>query len=71
MSDRAAAQTAKRSLTARLSDVPGVVGVGLARRNTDYVVKVDLADAESARQVPSAVDGVRVVTQVVGTVHAL
>lgn len=71
MSDRAAAQTAKRALTARLSDVPGVVGVGLARRNTDYVVKVDLVDAETALQVPSAVDGVRVVTQVIGAVRAL
>ncbi len=71
VSDRAAAQTAKRSLTARLSHVPGVVGVGLARRNADYVVKVDLADAGAAGRVPGDVDGVQVVTEVVGTVRAL
>jgi hypothetical protein len=68
--DRAAARAAKSSLAARLSAVPGVVGIGLARRDTGYVVKVDLADAGVASRVPGAVDGVRVVTEVVGAVRA-
>ena len=69
MSDRAAARAAKSALAARLAADPGVVGVGLARRDAGYVVKVDLADAGTARRVPGSVDGVRVVTQIVGAVH--
>jgi hypothetical protein len=48
-----------------------VVGVGLARRDSGYVVKVDLADATAAARVPQDVDGVRVVTEVVGAVRPL
>ncbi|WP_448626835.1 hypothetical protein [Geodermatophilus sp. URMC 64] len=69
--DRAAASAAKRSLAARLSAEPGVVGIGLARRASGYVVKVNLADAGAASRVPGDVDGVRVVTEVVGAVRAL
>jgi hypothetical protein len=47
------------------------VGIGLARRESDYVVKVDLADAAAAGRVPDDVDGVRVVTEVVGTIRPL
>jgi len=35
------------------------------------VVKVNLADAEAAARVPQDVDGVRVVTQVVGAIRPL
>jgi hypothetical protein len=35
------------------------------------VVKVDLADARTATRVPVTVDGVRVVTQVIGVVRPL
>jgi hypothetical protein len=68
--NRAAASAAKSALAARLSAEPGVVGIGLARRDAGYVVKVDLADAGAASRVPGAVDGVRVVTEVVGVVRA-
>jgi hypothetical protein len=71
VSDRAAARAAKTTLSARLSAEPGVVGIGLARRDRGYVVKVDLADAAAARRVPGDVDGVRVVTEVVGVVRPL
>jgi hypothetical protein len=47
------------------------VGVGLARRDSGYVIKVDLADADSADRVPPHVDGVRVVTEVTGVVRPL
>jgi hypothetical protein len=68
---RAAARAAKSALAAQLSTEPGVVGVGLARGDTGYVVKVDLADARTATRVPVTVDGVRVVTQVIGVVRPL
>jgi hypothetical protein len=71
VSDRAAARAAKLALSERLATVPEVVGVGLARRGAGYVVQVDLADPRAARRVPGDVDGVRVVTQVVGVVRPL
>jgi hypothetical protein len=71
VSDRTAASAAKRVLAARLAAEPGVMGVGLARHARDYVVKVDLADAEAAQRVPGSVDGVRVVTEVIGIVRPL
>lgn len=71
VTDRSAATAAKSALTARLAAEPGVVGIGLARRRSAYVVKVDLADAAAAERVPHHVDGVPVVTEVVGVVRAL
>ncbi|ADB77064.1 hypothetical protein [Geodermatophilus obscurus] len=71
MTDRASARAAKSALSHRLAADPGVVGVGLARRASGYVVKVDLADAHAAERVPGDVDGVRVVTEVVGVVRPL
>jgi hypothetical protein len=71
VSDRAAARAAKSVLATRLVDEPGVVGIGLARRERGYVVKVDLADAAAAARVPQDVDGVRVVTEVIGVVRPL
>ncbi len=71
VSDRAAARAAKSALASRLAAEPGVVGIGLARRESDYVVKVDLADAAAAERVPHHVDGVPVVTEVVGVVRPL
>jgi len=69
--ERAAARAAKSSLAARLAAEPGVVGIGLARRDDVYVVKVDLTDAAAAPRVPGHVDGVRVVTEVIGVVRPL
>jgi hypothetical protein len=71
VTDRASARAAKTTLAERLSAEPGVVGIGLARRDAGYVVKVNLADAAAAARVPHDVDGVRVVTQVVGAVRPL
>ena len=70
VTDRAAARAARSTLAAQLATEPGIVGVGLARRDSAYVVKVNLADASAAGRVPDAVDGVRVVTEVIGTVRA-
>jgi hypothetical protein len=71
MTDRAAARAARSVLAARLSADPGVVGIGLARGDHGYVVKVDLADAGTASRVPGDVDGVPVVTDVIGVVRPL
>jgi hypothetical protein len=71
VSDRASARAAKSALAERLTGEPGVVGIGLARRDSGYVVKVDLADAGAAGRVPGDVDGVRVVTEVVGVIRPL
>jgi hypothetical protein len=71
VTDRAAARAAKTTLAQRLSAQPGVVGIGLARRDAGYVVKVDVADADAAGRVPGDVDGVRVVTEVVGVIRPL
>ena len=71
MTDRAAARAAKSALVEALGADPGVVGIGLARRESDYVVKVDLADADVAGRVPGDVDGVLVVTEVVGVIRPL
>jgi hypothetical protein len=71
MTDRAAARAAKSALSERLSGDPAVVGIGLARRDSGYVVKVDLTDAAAAPRVPGHVDGVRVVTVVTGAVRPL
>lgn len=71
VTDRAAARAAKSTLAEQLASEPAVVGIGLARRDTGYVVKVNLADAAAAGRVPSHVDGVRVVTEVVGAIRPL
>jgi hypothetical protein len=48
-----------------------VAAVGLARRDAGYVVRVDLTEAGAGVRVPRDVDGVPVVTHVVGAVRAL
>jgi hypothetical protein len=69
--DRSVASAAKTALAARLAAEPGVVGVGIARRASQYVVRVDLVDVDAGVSVPGAVDGVPVVTRVTGPVRAL
>ncbi len=68
---RADARAAKSVLAESLGGDPGIVGIGLARRQSDYVLKVNLADAAAARRVPEDVDGVQEDTEVVGTIRAL
>ncbi|MQA33670.1 hypothetical protein [Modestobacter roseus] len=71
MSDRTAASAAKRLLASRLAARPGIAAVGLARQDAGYVVRVDLTDAGAGAGVPQDVDGVRVVTHVIGAVRPL
>ena len=69
MTDRASARAAKTALAARFATDPGVAAVGLGREDTEYVVRVDLTEPGAGSRVPHAVDGVRVVTQVIGTIR--
>lgn len=71
VTDRSTARAAKAQLAARLADVPGITGVGLARQDTDYVLRVDLVEAAAGARVPGQVDGVSVVTRVIGAVGTL
>jgi hypothetical protein len=71
VSDRTAASRAKTALAADLSAEPGVVGIGLARRDSGYILKVDVADMAVARRMPGAVDGVPVETEIIGAVRPL
>ncbi|MBB3678061.1 hypothetical protein [Modestobacter versicolor] len=71
MTDRASARAAKSALAARFATDPGVAAVGLSRQDAEYVVRVDLTDAGAGARVPHHVDGVRVVTHVIGTVRPL
>jgi hypothetical protein len=71
MTDRATARAAKSWLAQRFAADPGVAAVGLARQDADYVVRVDLTEAGAGSRVPRHVDGVRVVTHVIGTVRPL
>jgi hypothetical protein len=71
VTDRAAARAVKTHLASRFAGDPGVVAVGLSRQDTEYVVRVDLTDAAARSRVPPRVDGVRVVTHVIGPVRAL
>ena len=71
MTDRAAARAAKSTLAQRLAADPGVAAVGLARQDAEYVVRVDLVEAGAGSRIPRHLDGVRVVTHVIGPVRAL
>jgi hypothetical protein len=71
MTDRATARAATSALAARFAADPGVAAVGLARQDADYVVRVDLTEPDAGSRVPQDVDGVRVVTHVIGTVRPL
>jgi hypothetical protein len=68
---RDAARAAKTVVAESLAGEPGVVGIGLARLQSGYVVQVDLADEGALGRVPADVDGVPVVTRVVGVIRPL
>lgn len=65
------ARAAKQALRTRLADDDRIVGVGIARAEAGYLIKVNLSVAEAADAVPSTVDDVAVVTEVVGTIRPL
>ena len=63
-----AARSAKAAVKQQLARVPGLVGVGVTRRDGGYAVKVNLDHALAPGAVPSQVNGVPLVVEVVGSI---
>ena len=64
------ARAAKVKVGRMLGNHPDLRGVGIARSNGSFGLKVNLADARDAAVVPCDVDGVPVLVEVVGEVRA-
>ena len=64
------ARAAKTQVKKALSRLPELAGVGLTRLGSGYAVKVNLQKAIVGKQLPTQIDGVPVVVEVVGTVKA-
>jgi hypothetical protein len=61
------ARAAKDKALTLLQDASAVVGVGIARRNGGYCVKVNVSHAPTAAEaMPASIDGVPVRVEVVG-----
>lgn len=65
------ARAAKVKVGLILGDNPDVQGVGIARANGSFGLKVNLAHGRAVGAVPCDVDGVPVLVEVVGQVWAL
>lgn len=63
------AQAAQDRLVDSLGEHPDVNGVGLARADGGYVLKVNVRTGRAREAVPSEVDGVTVRVQIVGRVR--
>jgi hypothetical protein len=64
------ARAAKSKALTMLQDASTVVGVGIARRNGGYCVKVNVSHAPAAAEaVPETIDGVPVRVEVVGVLR--
>lgn len=64
------ARAAKSKALALLQDTPAVVGIGIARQDGAYCVKVNLSRATTmAAAVPASIDGVPVRVAVVGEIR--
>jgi hypothetical protein len=62
-------RAAKAALTRALHDTSGVVGIGIGRKKDQLVLKVNVRSPEDAGRVPTSVQGVTVITEVVGEVR--
>jgi hypothetical protein len=65
----AQADGARCKLREQLAGVPGIQGIGIAVLDGGYGVKVNVRDS-SQRNVPTDVDGVPVIVEVVGVISA-
>ena len=66
--DIARARAAKAKLVKRLGELRITAGVGLTQVGEDFALKVNLT-APSSTSVPEEIDGVRVVSSVVGPIR--
>ena len=67
----AQARRAKARLKALLGGDENVVGVGLTKDTSGYVVKLNLRAAELSPKLPAVIDGVPVIHEVVGRIKKL
>ncbi len=64
------ARAAKRKLATCLANVDGIVGVGIAKVDGQYAVKVNLRQPlNDSEVIPDTVDGVPVHLDIVGTIR--
>ena len=64
------ARAAKEAAKAELSNVPGVVGIGLTKIGDDYALKINLRAAPPANvTIPKHIAGVPVSVEVVGDIR--
>lgn len=71
MTDRDTARAAKDQLRAELGRLPGVTGIGLGRRQGDYVITVSVTEQAACDHVPAHFHGVTVEVRVSGHVRTL
>jgi len=67
----AAAEAAKEMLASRLAHFPGLRGIGIAILDDGFGVTVNLSCKPEETGVPSDVDGVPVIVDIVGTIAPL
>lgn len=60
------ARKAKRVVQSKLEGCGTVTGIGITRTGGEYAVKVNLAEPEPDREIPTEVDGVQVCIEITG-----
>jgi hypothetical protein len=67
--DLTRAQAAQDHLTETLADHPEVNGIGIARADGGYVLKVNVRTEGARESIPAEIDGVAVRVQTVGRIR--
>ncbi len=65
-----AARAAKAKALRQFARVPEVNGIGLSRRGDAYVLKIN-CETQPSVEIPDSIDGVEVITEIVGMIHKL
>lgn len=64
------ARAAKDKLAREFASLSDIVGIGLTRNGTEWAVKINLAQPIAGDILPQEVDGVAVLTEVVGPIDS-
>lgn len=67
--DLSRAQAAQDHLAQRLADHPDVNGIGIARADDGYVLKVNVRTERARNAIPAEIDGVTIRVQTVGRIR--
>jgi hypothetical protein len=68
MTDMDKARAAKMKVLSKVRSIRGVNGVGLTKVGDRYAVKINLSNALQEGTLPDEIDGVPVVSEIVGTI---